>query len=97
MPPHILPFGAAGGVAGVAEDDGAGGGSGPELTTPVGVSTGIGAGPALALAAGAGDALGAAVGASAAGVGCAEQLANAANDRKATPACTRFDFRMRHH
>src|SRR6187551_3299738 len=58
MPPHSLPVGAAEPeLAGTAElvgagvaDPGAGGGSGAELTTPVGVSTGIGG----ALEAGAG-------------------------------------------
>ena len=97
MPPHILPSGEAlGDGAGVADDEGAGGGSGPELTTPVGVSTGTG-GALLTLVAGAGGVLGALVGASGVGAGCAEQLANAANDRNATHACTRFDFRMRQH
>jgi len=67
-----LPAGGGGLAAGVDPDaEGAGGGNGPELTTPDGVSTGN----ALV---GAGDAAGDAVtGASAGGFGCEEQLTSA--------------------
>lgn len=99
-PPHILP---AGGVAdpelagaGV-EDEGLGGGSGPELTTPEGVNSGIAF--ALALALGAGGVPAACVGACtpAAGVGCAEQLTSADNDRMVTHDSTVFGLLMRQH
>jgi len=72
MPPHILPAAAAdAGVAGAgAEADG----GGPELTTPVGVSTGRALAVAVALV---GLAF---AGALADGVGCAEQATRAVND-----------------
>jgi hypothetical protein len=87
MPPHILPAGAADpDVAGAgAEDDG----GGPELSTPVGVSTGSALGVVVAVA------VLAFSGALADGVGCAEQLARAVNDRNAMHARTRIDWPMR--
>ncbi len=96
MPPHILPAGAVAepdGAGAGADDEAAGGGNGPELTTPVGVSTGD------ALALGAGGVLAVPVGARApaAGVGCAEQLTSAANHRNATHTCIGFGLLMRQH
>ncbi len=96
MPPHILPAGAVAepDAAGVgADDEGAGGGSGPELTTPVGVSTGI----ALALGVGAVFSVALGARAPAAGTGCAEQSTSAVNDTIATHSCTRFGLLMPHH
>jgi len=87
------------------EDDGAGGGNGPELTTPLGVSTGIAlaVGNAGALAVGRAGALGrgevvlvpaAPVGA----LGCEEQLTSAdSNNDDATHFSTRFGLPMPQH
>jgi hypothetical protein len=102
IPPHNLPVATgdepepagAGEVEGAGgEEEGAVGGKGPELTTPVGVSTGTGGvlevGAALATAV----VLGA--GASAGGVDCAEQLTIALSDRRTMHSCSRFGLLMR--
>jgi hypothetical protein len=87
MPPHILPSGDSRGpgvAGGGADATGAAlAGGGTELTTPVGVNTGI------APAVGAALALAAAVGARAPGAGgeCDEQPKAATSDRKATKPC----------
>ena len=84
MPPHILPSGdkRGPGVAGGADGAVAGGGS--ELTTPVGVNTGM----ALALAPGLGATVAVAVGACAPGAGFAwdEQPATMPSVRTANNA-----------
>ncbi|HYQ30008.1 MAG TPA: hypothetical protein VER04_22415, partial [Polyangiaceae bacterium] len=88
MPPHILPAAAAdAGVAGAgAEADG----GGPELTTPVGVSTGRAPAVAVAVAL-----VGLAfAGALADGVGCAEQATRAVNDRNVMHTRIRIGWPM---
>ena len=89
--------GAADPAPGGTEDDGAGGGNGPELTTPLGVSTGV------ALAVGRVGALGRGevvlVPAAPAGaLGCEEQLTSAdSSNNDATYSSTRFGLLMPQH
>ena len=92
-PPHIFPLGAVLPPEGAA--GGAGAGSGPELTTPLGVSTGI----ALALAGAVGGALAATGAAGVEDGACAsaggfEQPTAAAKHRNTTPNSIRFGFAM---
>jgi hypothetical protein len=101
-PPHILPAGDAAepDEAGAAEDDGTGGGNGPELTTPVGVSSGselvIGAAVAVGAAIAAVAAV-AAGGVSAFGLGGDEQLTSEVSNRNATHTRSRFGMPMAQH
>jgi hypothetical protein len=83
------------GAAAAVELEGAAGGSGPELTTPLAVRLGS----ALALEAGGAFAIAfaLAVGAPAGGVGCVEQLTSAANHGNTTPNSICFGWFMPQH
>ena len=93
IPPHILPAGAPEpDVAGGAPEE-EGGGSGPALTTPVGVKTGI----PLALGVAAALAVGLGACAAADGLGGGEQLTSALHDRNVRHSSARLGLLMRQH